>query len=63
MSFVNRDCDRGHGGTAGYSMTTSINAFHQSAVVHEITGPIALPHALLTACREPGIDMFLKAIE
>jgi hypothetical protein len=63
MSFINRNHDHGHGGAAGYSMTKSINAFHQSAMVREITGPIALPHALLTAYREPEIDMFLKGIE
>lgn len=63
MSFINRNHDHGHGGAAGYSMTKSINAFHQRAMVHEITGPIALPHALLTAYRDPEIDMFLKGNE
>lgn len=63
MSIINRNHDHGHGGAAGYSMTKSINAFHQRAMVHEITGPIALPHALLTAYREPEIDMFLKGNE
>jgi hypothetical protein len=63
VSFINRNHDHGHGDAAGYSVTQSINAFRQSAMVREITGPIALRHAVLTAYTEPGIDLFLKGPE